>query len=513
MKKTIWAIALAGAMGCGDKGPPGDPGTKGDPGQKGDKGDPGTTPASLASIQPNRAFLGRSVTVQIGGNNTHFGDQTRVEFSDPKIKVLRLQVASPTLLQATVQIGPTDPTMPATYAKVGPSDVTVTTAGGETPEGITLKQAFAVDSPLQVRIHTPDDKPGGTLVQGGVGLIDVLNLDYVGNPFVITPGGLFSPAKVNLQGGFLEHSSLLWQGGSGSAATAIALIDVKASKSPNFALVGPSPLGDVASYVLPAGIPMRSPEITARNSADLALGKDVMGKIDAKYGSVLYKLSGVAMGDQLLGMTFTTGMDAKISPLVFLLPESGRWADQLNVLGGAPLADMPTSLPYFTVTTGGKDLYAVVLDSHLGGGTGFDYTLSVKSKDLFQPMMYMAGTKPDMPNTQLDLSKGANYVKTAALLSKNDKNYFEFKAQATGRHYVITSAPNPAKDSTDLALDVLEGPCKTGMSVIGGPIDNDVYEQAFFDATMGKTYCVFVAMSRFGAATGGAYSVLVTPAL
>src|SRR5262245_23243016 len=98
MKKTIWAVTLVGAVGCGMEGQTGPKGDPGMTGEQGPKGDPGEAPSNLAAIQPTTAYLGRRVTVQIGGNNTHFAQGTKVDFGDPNIKVEKVSVGSPTLL-------------------------------------------------------------------------------------------------------------------------------------------------------------------------------------------------------------------------------------------------------------------------------------------------------------------------------------------------------------------------------------------------------------------------------
>src|SRR5205085_7008418 len=145
MKKTIWAVALVGAVGCSSQeGPQGPQGMVGEPGPK---GEPGETPANLASIQPTTAFIGRRVTVQVGGNNTHFAQGTRIDFGDPNIKVEKVTVGSPTLLSAQIFIGPQDPTKISTYAKAQLHDVKITSDNDGTDEVVTLKGQFNVTAP------------------------------------------------------------------------------------------------------------------------------------------------------------------------------------------------------------------------------------------------------------------------------------------------------------------------------------------------------------------------------
>ena len=170
MKKTIWAVALVGAVGCGSEGPQGQKGEQGTAGEQGPKGDPGETPANLAAIQPSAAFLGRTLTVQIGGNNTHFSQGTKVDFGDANIKVQKVTVASPTLLTAQIVIGPTADGKVG-FAKTQVHDVKVTSDYEGKDEEVTLKGLFNVSSPLRFLTLKPDGTEGGKLVQGGIGQI------------------------------------------------------------------------------------------------------------------------------------------------------------------------------------------------------------------------------------------------------------------------------------------------------------------------------------------------------
>ncbi len=516
MKKTIWALALAGAFGCGSEGPTGPAGPAGPQGMPGDKGDPGNpagSTASLSVLQPASAFLGRQVTLEIGGSNTNFSDgKTKVDFGDPNIKVDKVTVASPTLLKVQITVGPTDPNKLATYAKIAAHDVSVTTTGDKT-ESLSLKGAFNVASPLVFTTLTADDKPGGKLTQGGIGRFIATNLDYVQNPF--------NTQSTNFVMSFLGDGIAGALAGSGGQVAGRAFIDVKASKTPNFAVQSPTPLGTLASFVLPAGQDS-SPVVAERTPVALTLGTAVTGKLMAKDDTTLYKTAALPMGDQVVGLTVTRSKSkGKIKPVLALLPDSGKWADQYS-LGGGP-ADLTVtimdtvSVPYFAVAPGGgKESYLVVADQNFDGGDGFEFGVTAKSAPALIQATFTAGTKPDAPNKQIDLSKGANYFKQPNLASHTEQHYYEFTVPAmmAGPMYAVL-APQNAGDPNDPTVDVLDGNCKTGVSLFGNPIDNTYFDAAPFSAKAGHTYCIVIGDTTFpfSPMIGGGYTLLVTPSL
>ena len=501
MKKTIWAITLVGTVGCGMEGPAGPKGEAGI-GEQGPKGDPGETPANLAAIQPTTAYLGRRVMVQIGGNNTHFAQGTKVDFGDPNVRVEKVTVGGPTLLTAQVLIGPTaDGKMG--FAKAQPHDVTITSDYEGKDEVVTLKGQFNVSSPLRFVTLDAAGMPGGKLVQGGIGRFVVTNLDYVQNPFSATSSPNFGMS-------FLDDGAGSPLQGNTSQVQARAFINVKAAEDPLFLVQSASPLGELVIYPLPAGVSGVSPKIEKRTPADLALGMAKSDKIPAAGDTMLYKITPsmeLGMKDRVYSLAFTLPMGAKTRPVVSLLPESGKWTEQLPAGGGAALDNT-----YFTVAAkDAKEMYGVVFDAQLAGGEGYDFGVTVKEKEANFVAMYMAGTKNDMPNKQVDLAK-ATFIKDSKLATHTEKNYFEFTAPKDQKIYVVTAANDPTKDETDTTIDILEGTCKAGMSITGGPVDDDYFESVAFDATMGKTYCIVVADSTFPfyAQLGGPYTLLVT---
>jgi len=124
-------------------------------------------------------------------------------------------------------------------------------------------------------------------------------------------------------------------------------INVKAAEDPLFLVQSASPLGELVIYPLPAGVSGVSPKIEKRTPADLALGMAKSDKIPAAGDTMLYKITPsmeLGMKDRVYSLAFTLPMGAKTRPVVSLLPESGKWTEQLPAGGGAALDNT-----YFTV--------------------------------------------------------------------------------------------------------------------------------------------------------------------
>lgn len=115
-QKYACTLAILGTVGC--SGPEGPAGSVGPTGPRGEAGS-GVIPG-VVSLQPARAFIGRHASIQIGAVNSNFDkDRTVLDPGDPNIKVERLSVLAPTLLQADLVIGPADPAQAETYAASG----------------------------------------------------------------------------------------------------------------------------------------------------------------------------------------------------------------------------------------------------------------------------------------------------------------------------------------------------------------------------------------------------------
>jgi hypothetical protein len=182
------------------------------------------------------------------------------------------------------------------------------------------------------------------------------------------------------------------------------------------------------------------------------------------------------------------------------------------VIGGSSFADAGGPWPYLGVVNGGKEMYAIVYDGNLGGGArGYDFTVTTKTKAVNTPATYMASSNKDMPNMQIDLTKGPNYIKTASLKDTKDVNYFLFPSGDGGRLHLITGPQNPATDETDVTIDIFKDNCK-GASMLPEELDNDYYEALSFVTEKGKTYCIAIGVSSFADA-GGPYTLLLTPNL
>ncbi len=145
---------------------------------------------SISSVAPSSGRQGQTLTgVAVIGSGTHFvSGTTKVSFSDPAIAVSSISVGDGTHLTATLGIGPT--------ALTSPASITVVT-GGETAIGIG---AFTVapGNPVLLSINPPTGQPSQTLT--GVSIV-----------------GSFTH--------FAPGTTTLLFGNTGVTASAIAVID------------------------------------------------------------------------------------------------------------------------------------------------------------------------------------------------------------------------------------------------------------------------------------------------
>jgi len=349
----LGAVALLTLAACGGStGPAGAQGAQGDPGPAGPAGPAGsngTTTASVSGITPDHVFLARSAEVTLSGFGTNWSSATTVDFG-AGVTVKKLTVASPTALVADITIDKA--------AAMGPRDVTVKDSSGST----TYTNGFKVSSPVVI---TYESVPQGSIVTA-----HVKNLD-VANPFdttSTTDPNTFQTTYTNLNvvpgngvEGIVTNANYF-------DADVQLFVDTTATGMVDFDLLSGAPTSQSAlDYVSPKGV-----NITPRMATALTAGTPVMDTIANPMDSALYQYTPEATSLAIVDFTATPA-NANASPVLYLLPKSGAWADMLT--GAGATQTNPNAVATW-LTSSTDPVYAVFYDP--SGATGSS-TISVTS--------------------------------------------------------------------------------------------------------------------------------------
>lgn len=362
---------------------------------------------SVSGVFPSSAFIGRTVRVQVSGDNTNWDGGTRLDFGSG-ITVSQITVASPTSLIADVAIS--DSTPP------GPHDVVVSGSGDE----LVLAGAFEVASPIAANFQ-------GGLAQGSVVLFTVNNFDFF-TPFddTCTVAGFF---------GCEEYGNLVVEGPPGSlvfvssvspyAVTGTMYLDLDAAPGPftvrsgdPSATVTVSPLGED----LPIEARMAVPLTNNMATTTVAVANE----------SHLYEVD-VAASTFYRASTSTSGEP----PTLFLLPASGKFEDTLA-------AD--TALEA-VVTNPGKHY---IVAANLSGEAGFSYTLRAN------PLALTAGAETGANETrQTAATVSATALVTGGTLSSaTDEDWYKFTVPANSATRTVRALTMPGDQYTDTHLEI-----------------------------------------------------------
>lgn len=310
----------------------------GDPGEKGDPGTPGT-PATNGEPQarfvvPNKGVLDRELDIVVSGSATKFDAQSAVEFGEG-ITVISKSVISPTSIGVKIKIEKT--------AALGPRDVKV--------GGLTAAKAFDVKAGITV-------KATGTAQQGGIGAVEVENLDdraFDSNAFQISALGLV-PFGAQAPGPFLGQGIVLVPPLAAAGKFQIVAENLDSEGKPRLSFFSAPGVFDVAartSTPLAAG--------TAKNNETFASATE----------SKLYKVSTPANTNAIVSLTMHVA-DGQLTALSTVLwGAAGKAEDMLGrheAVEQTIFGPFPKEAPYDLVITlpcasgPAKDYFLTALD-------------------------------------------------------------------------------------------------------------------------------------------------------
>lgn len=409
---------------------------------------------SASGVFPAEGFIGRSVRVEVSGEETKWADGATVSFGDG-VTVNNVVVASESAIFADLTI--------ADDAALSDRDVTVT-SGSEVD---VLKAAFRTESPIDFTLQ-------GQAAQGSVAQFTVTLHDF-DTPFdtTSTGDGLFTPIEftnVTLDGGpgvALQVSSV-----SAYSITGLALIDVDApAMTPAIKIVsGPSGGTQVTSSL---GAPVA---IAPRMAMELTADTPTTGTIANPYDTSLYSLT--PSGFPALAKAAISTSNPSATPGLAVLPESGHFADLLAA-----------SASIDQVVRSGK-LYLIAYD--LSGTSGYTYQLS----NTAQTLTAAADTEPGN-NT----SAGATTVTAPALIDNatlpddTDVDWFKVTVPVGKKIHVVTMPGDPGCDT----LVDIYGPNNAATQFGSESSDSDYHEDLLSPAvTVAGTYYVKISASQAG---------------
>jgi hypothetical protein len=403
--------------------------------------------ATVSGVFPSSGFLGRTMRVEVTGDNTSWGDGTGLDFG-AGITVSSVSVASPTTLFADIVITET--------AAAGLRDVIVT---GD--DGGTLHNAFSLDSPLEVEWQ-------GTPAQGSVVRFTVHNLDF-NAPFddTCTAPSLF---------GCSDYGNTAIEGPPGTYAaitsvspytlTGAMLIDIDATAGDFQVLSGPPTDAPVIS---PLGA---SIDIAARTA--MPLSNMVTATVATAYESHLYTLDAAA--NTLTRFSVST---AGAPPTVYVLGPSGHFDDYID--GG----DAPNAL-----NEAGGTMY-VITDNN-SGDSGFSYTLRANALTL-TPLAEVDTASDNDTAAGAQAGTHPVLVTGASISADTDVDFYKFTIPASStmkKVHVITMGGDP---NADEAVEIYaKSGGGTGPGTKIGEGDDGYHEDVLSDMAVGAATEVYV---------------------
>ena len=381
-------VGLAAMVGCAD-----------DPDQ------------SLNGVFPSSGFIGRTLRVEVSGDNASFTDGATLDFGDG-VTVGEITIASPTALFAEITIDPT--------AALGTRDVVVH-QGSDT---LTLAQAFELESPVAVELR-------GTLAQGSVVSFTATNLDLA-NLYDSTCGA-------SVFGICLLYTGMQVQTPAGVTAVIDSVepfrmsgtlyIDLDAEAGDIAFVSGPA--DDAARQITSAiGAPT---ELMPREPVALAAGTATTTTVAAPFDSHLYSFDAAAAS--VARFTASPG-DSGATPTIYVLPESGHFADMVAA------SDVSNAL----VENAGT-YYAIYGDS--SGLSGYSYAIRVN------PVQLVAMAEDDAANNtsadpQNAMTNSAILLTGATIADASDDDWIRFTVPANSagkKVHVVTAGGDPMTDT------------------------------------------------------------------
>jgi Quinohemoprotein amine dehydrogenase, alpha subunit domain III len=357
-------VALAMGCGSGSAGPAGQNGTNGTDGQNGapgaqgpagPAGPAGNTSPSISAMIPRVGVLDREFDAVVIGNETAFDNTTQVDLGQG-VTVTKLTVASPTALFFHVAVDKA--------AATGAHDLKVTGASAATVTGM-----LSVVPAMGVTVSA------GTTAQGALAQIDLTDNDATG--FAANNGSTI----FQLQGGLFTFQNFI--GGvvyqTPGAARYIVGLDPLATPGPL------QPIGVNAYFNQTAGqyaqlttfySDPNALTVTAASPKAVTIGTAIANEnLSKPLADNVYHVTtdGTAQVTQL---TFTLTSGSQLSPAIFALPTSGKYAQMLYPNFGNPAV---ISVPSGAVA---NDFYVVAMDQQFRGGQNGQFGYSVTSAQL-----------------------------------------------------------------------------------------------------------------------------------
>jgi hypothetical protein len=407
--------------------------------------------ATVSGVFPSSGFLGRTMRVQVTGDNTSWDSSTGLDFG-PGVTVSNVSVASPTSLFAEIVI--TD------AATAGLRDVVVT--GGD---GGSLSSAFDLQSPLKIDWR-------GQRTQGSIARFTVHNLDF-SSPFddTCTAASLFGCSEygnTNIEGpaGTFVALDLV----SPYTLSGTMYIDIDATAGDFQVLSGAA---DQTPVISPLGEQL---DITTRAATPLTGGM-VTQTVAAAYDSQLFSIDASANT-----LTRFSASSAGGAPTIYILGSSGHF-DDLVTGGGAPNL----------VTEAGGSYYVIVDNSD--GDSGFAYTLRANPLAL-TPLAEAdtAGANDTAATAQTLAIPGL--VTGGEITADTDEDWFKItvpSGSAAKKVHVITAGGDPFADEAIEIYGKSGGGTGPGTLISGAdPIDSGYHENAVSKMTVGTNTEIYV---------------------
>jgi hypothetical protein len=407
--------------------------------------------ATVSGVFPASGFLGRTMRVQVTGDNTSWDSSTGLDFG-PGVTVSSVSVASPTSLSAEIVI--TD------AATAGLRDVIVTGS-----DGGSLSSAFDLQSPLKVDWR-------GNRAQGSIARFTVHNLDFT-SPFddTCTAASLFGCSEygntnVESPTGTFVALDLV----SPYTLSGTMYIDTDAVAGDFQVLSGAA---DQAAVISPLGEQL---DIAARTATPITGGM-VTQTVAAAYDSQLFSLDAAANS-----LTRFSASSAGGVPTLYVLGSTGHFEDLVTA----------AAAPNLVTQTGGS--YYVIVDNS-DGDSGFAYTLRAN------PLAVTPAAEADTAGAN-DTAANAQTLATIPALvtggeitADTDEDWFKFtvpSGSAAKKVHVVTAAGDPVADEA-IEIYAKSGGTAPGTLISGAnPIDRGYHENAVSAMAVGAATEVYV---------------------
>ena len=384
-------VGLAAMVGCGD-----------DPEQ------------SLNGVFPSSGFIGRTVRVEVSGDNASFVDgQTSLDFG-AGVTVASVHVASPTALFADITISDTAP--------LGARDVVV--RQGST--SLTLKQAFLLESPLAFTTQ-------GSMAQGSVVAFTARNLDFSA-PFDTTCGAsffgmclLYTGIEANVPTGMNAVIGTV----DPYTVSGTLYVDLDAQSGPISFTSGPA--DDVAKQVISAV--GTDTTVAARTAVALTANTPTTTTVAAAFDSHLFEFTAAA--NSAARFSAAPG-DPEADPTLFILPESGRFTEMVGA----------SAKPNALTQSGGK-YYAIYSDAT--GLSGYSFAMRVSPLQLVaMPEADTGGANNTSAGAQNAATNNTILLTNASISSVDDADWVRFTVPAGSamkKVHVVTAGDDPMTDT------------------------------------------------------------------